>query len=812
MGTFLVCAFLTLPAAAQTSLGSVNLGGSKTSAVTVTVPSGGSLSSISVVTQGAPNLDFTDAGGGTCAVGSSFSSCTVNVTFTPKYAGARSGAVVLSDANGVVGTAYLQGTGLGPQVVFPNSNESLVPASLMGLPYAVAVDGSYNVYIGDTGSTTLGANPGAARLLKETISSGAYSQSVIVSGLYYIWTVSLDAAGNVYVLATVLNSGNTELVFYKYTPFNGQYIQTEINWGGTLSPSIVVDAFGNLYFLSSGGLYTVPLQPDGSYGNSVTLPLPTPGYGTLGGMSSLVVDGNRNVFFSANVTSVDPYNVNIQETNSEIFEEVLSGGVYTPIELGISSAEVINSTSAPNLGIFSDASGNLYVYPLDGDITAMQGYSYESTGYLEPAWSYLVLYGYLGTQPLAVDASGSVYLTNTAPFGSSVPSAGVYKLDYSNPPTVSFSASTEGVTSMDSPKMQLIANYGNSPLIFSDLSYPVDFPQASGVTGDCTSTTSLSSGASCSLYIDFTPVSPIGSNTSEVLTESVDITTNTLNASATKQSITVTGTEIDPPAATPTFSILGGTYTSMQTVLLSDTTTGASIYYTTDGVTTPTINSTKYTGAITVSATETIQAIAMASGYSASAVASATYTITPGFTITGKPVTVTAGATSGNTSAITLTPVGGFTGSVALTSAITTGPSGGVQPTLSFGSTTPANITGSAAGTATLTITTTASSTTQCTSENRTQQGIPWYSGGGAVLACVLLFGIPERRRGWLKMLGLSLLLVALAGGATACGGGGGTACAPIVKVGTMPGNYTITITGTSNSITSTGTVNLTVQ
>jgi hypothetical protein len=74
------------------------------------------------------------------------------------------------------------------------------------------------------------------------------------------------------------------------------------------------------------------------------------------------------------------------------------------------------------------------------------------------------------------------------------------------------------------------------------------------------------------------------------------------------------------------------------------------------------------------------------------------------------------------------------------------------------------------------------------------------------------LFGIPERRRGWLKMLGLSLLLVALAGGATACGGGGGTACAPIVKVGTMPGNYTITITGTSNSITSTGTVNLTVQ
>ena len=266
-------------------------------------------------------------------------------------------------------------------------------------------------------------------------------------------------------------------------------------------------------------------------------------------------------------------------------------------------------------------------------------------------------------------------------------------------------------------------------------------------------------------------------------------------------------------ADTPTFSLAEGNYNSIQTVSISDATAGAIIYFTTDG-TTPTTSSTKYTGVITISSTQTLEAIAIANEYVASAVASATYTIIqPGFNITGAPVTVTAGATSGNTSAITLAPVGGFTGNVALTAAITSGPSGGVQPTLSFGSTTPASITGTAAGTASLIITTKASSTTQCTAENRMRQGIPWYSGGGAVLACALLLGIPARRRGWLKMLGVFVLLVALAGGALACGGGGGgTACTPTTITGTTPGTYTITVTGTSGSITSTGTVTLTVQ
>lgn len=82
-----------------------------------------------------------------------------------------------------------------------------------------------------------------------------------------------------------------------------------------------------------------------------------------------------------------------------------------------------------------------------------------------------------------------------------------------------------------------------------------------------------------------------------------------------------------PSAAMPTISPPGGSYTSPQPVTISDTTPGTAIFYTTDG-TTPSINSTPYSGPIIVSSNETVQAIAAASGYSNSAVASAVFTIT----------------------------------------------------------------------------------------------------------------------------------------------------------------------------------------
>ena len=266
-------------------------------------------------------------------------------------------------------------------------------------------------------------------------------------------------------------------------------------------------------------------------------------------------------------------------------------------------------------------------------------------------------------------------------------------------------------------------------------------------------------------------------------------------------------------AATPTFTPGGGSYASVQSVTISSTTTGATIYYTTDG-TTPTANSNVYASPITVTASETIKAIAVAAGYTQSAVASGTYSITvppPTFTISGTAVSVTKGATTGNTSTITLQPSNGFSGSITLTAEITSSPSGAqYPPTLSFGTTSPAAITGSSAGTATLTITTTAATS----AANHAGPSL-WLTGGGFTLACMLLWCIPARRQDWKALVGSMALLLALGalgacgGGSGAPGGGGGGGGG---TTGTTSGTYVITVTGTSGSVTQTGAINLTVR
>jgi hypothetical protein len=89
--------------------------------------------------------------------------------------------------------------------------------------------------------------------------------------------------------------------------------------------------------------------------------------------------------------------------------------------------------------------------------------------------------------------------------------------------------------------------------------------------------------------------------------------------------------------------------------------------------------------------------------------------------------------------------------------------------------------------------------------------GAPWTVVGGATLACLMLFGIPARRRSWRTMLRALALLATLSAGVLACGGsGGGNSCTP--NSGTTPGTYTITLTGASGTVTAKNTINLTVQ
>ena len=190
-------------------------------------------------------------------------------------------------------------------------------------------------------------------------------------------------------------------------------------------------------------------------------------------------------------------------------------------------------------------------------------------------------------------------------------------------------------------------------------------------------------------------------------------------------------------AATPTFSPAAGTYSSAQSVTLNDTTSGASIYYTTDG-TTPTTSSTLYNNkAIPVNSTETINAIAVATGFTQSAVGSATYTIQapppPDFSVSAMPASQSVTPGGSTTYTVTVGSVNGFGGVVTLSvSGQPAGATPGFNPTTitssGISTLTVSTTSSTANGTYPLTITGTSGSLTHTTSITLTITPQPNFS------------------------------------------------------------------------------------
>jgi len=145
--------------------------------------------------------------------------------------------------------------------------------------------------------------------------------------------------------------------------------------------------------------------------------------------------------------------------------------------------------------------------------------------------------------------------------------------------------------------------------------------------------------------------SPILVSSGTVTIEAMAAKSGDTNSSVTSATYTIS--TVATTVATPMFSPAGGAYSSTQTVTLSDSTSGATIYYTTNG-TTPTTSSTVYSSPILVSSgTVTIEAMAAKSGDTNSSVTSATYTISTGSTGGGGCQTATSSWTSFATTSVT---------------------------------------------------------------------------------------------------------------------------------------------------------------
>ena len=188
-----------------------------------------------------------------------------------------------------------------------------------------------------------------------------------------------------------------------------------------------------------------------------------------------------------------------------------------------------------------------------------------------------------------------------------------------------------------------------------------------------------------------------------------------------------------------------------------------------------------------------------ASFSASSSAASVSFTVSPGFAGVSGPtdVTITSPGMSGTTT-VGIVASTGF-GAIAFTCS-------GLP---SEAACSPASATGKGPNTVVttnLTVTTTAPHTTLLQSNERRYYYAVIF-GGGLPLAGILLVASPKRRR-WSTVLGLMVLALLVT--VPACGGGGGSSHQQ--DPGTPAGTYSVTVTATAGSLSTSGPFKLTVQ
>jgi predicted outer membrane repeat protein len=458
--------------------------------------SGGSIGAPAVLTGGAAGLDFADALSGSCtaATYNAGDTCAVNVRLSPKFAGTRTGAVVLSGANGTVATAYVSGIGAGPQLAFSPGTQSTVLPSLAVNPAQIAIDGSGSIYIADTANN---------QVLKETASGGTYTQSTVGSGLSSPAGVAVDAAGNVYIA----DGGNSRILIE--TPNGGSYTQGVVASGSQFSggmQGIAADAAGDVYVATSSVIKET--LTNGTYTASPV---------NVGGLQNplIAVDGSGNLYATAAGTVIKVTVVN-----------------------GLSHITTVASGLDDMTGITVDGVGDVYLADSAGKSLLKETPS--SGNYTQSVVSMTYLNG---PSALAVDSSGDLYVADAG--------KRLLENNFTATPGLTFATITAAGTTdvTDGSQSVTISNDGTQSLTGA-LSVPVDFSlvAGSGTPADCTTTLSLQPGASCNASFEFAPASSTASGT---VNGAALLNDNNLNLTPTAtQTIGLNGTVGNPALAT----------------------------------------------------------------------------------------------------------------------------------------------------------------------------------------------------------------------------------------------------------------------
>lgn len=508
-----------------------------------------------VVTQGAPNLDFQLSGNNTCSGPHlADTSCSVTVTFAPLAPGLRQGAVVLTDA----ASGYVLATtliyGQGQGPAVAFSNSQLLP---------------------------------------------------LRSGLAVPQGIAVDAAGDVFIG----DQYNADLIEF---PAHGA---PAITVATNVEPiSIAVDGAGNVFFADFGG--SVNRIPAG--GGPPTV-VPVQG----GAASAVAVDGAGNLFVALNQGVVEvPANGAPQTT--------IASAIIAPVGVAVDAADDVfvadeaadavleipgNGGQPRNVvtglrqpaGVAVDAAGDIFVADKGNDRVVEEP---AGGGPLITVASGLSVPG-----DVAVDGVGNVFIADSY-------NARVVVAPRSRTPSFAFADTNVGSTSSDSPQSVTVQNIGNQPLTASGTGISVgsNFSQVPGpgTPPDCTSSFSLTPGASCDLSISFTP-QDIG-----MIRSTAVLTDNALNASPATQAIGLNGTAYGPP--TINFTVPNQVYGTHPFLVRANSNSNGMITYSyVSGPATLVGNTVTITGAGQV----VLQASEAASGYFTAGTQEATFTVSP---------------------------------------------------------------------------------------------------------------------------------------------------------------------------------------
>jgi uncharacterized repeat protein (TIGR03803 family) len=457
-------------------------------------------------------------------------------------------------------------------------------------PVGKLVEGTDGNYYGTTeegGADSLGTLFKITPTGTETILHSFHDGSVSNDGIQPIGGVVLGSNGIFY---GVTNSGGTMNDGTVFSLTSAGLVTILHSFGdGTVGgdgvaplAGLVVGGDGNLYGTTSqggtAGVGTVfKITPTGT----LTI-LHSFGDGTVTNdgsdpVAALVVGPNGDLFGTTKSGGVSGnYGV--------VYQIALTGGVT--ILHKFLDGTVTGDGSDPESQLTSASDGNLYGTTNLGGIGAGTVYKITPEGVLS------IVYDFTSASSGSVNPTGGVIqgangaLYGTTGKGGPVSEGTVYELNLDLPisvgvlstPTISPDGGTfakaESVTISDS-------------LVGAVIYYTTD-----GSTPTVKST--LYSG-------------PITVSTSETLTAIATLIDYTNSPAATAVFL------IGPTAPQPVITPDGGSFTTVQTATITDSATGATIYYTTNG-TTPTTSSTTYTGTISINSSETIEATAAVSG------------------------------------------------------------------------------------------------------------------------------------------------------------------------------------------------------